>query len=119
VLAVVAWLWRGRWDVGSPAFAIRFSLTLVLGVLFSPHLNPHDGLVLVPAAAIAYGAFRHRPNGGWIGAALFAAPFVILLTNPLSVTEPGGPPVRTPVVLAAAFAVLLAFNLRTASREPA
>ena len=51
-----AWLWRGRWDAGSPAFAIRFSLTLVLGLLFSPHLNPHDGLVLVPAAAIAYGA---------------------------------------------------------------
>lgn len=42
-LGVVAWLWRGCWDVGSRAFALRFSLTLVLGLLFSPHLNPHDG----------------------------------------------------------------------------
>ena len=113
-LAVVAWLWRGRWDVGSPAFALRFSLTLVLGLLFSPHLNPHDGLILVPAAAIAYGALRSRSGGHWIGLALFASPFVVLLTNPLSVTEPGGPIVRTPVVLVAAFAVVLAVALRTA-----
>ncbi len=118
-LAVVAWLWRGRWDVGSPAFALRFSLTLVLGLLFSPHLNPHDGLLLVPAAAIAYGALRTRSDGGWIGLALFASPFVVLLTNPLSVTEPGGPLVRTPVLLIATLAVLLAVTLRSASREPA
>jgi hypothetical protein len=117
-LAVVAWLWHGRWDAGSPAFAIRFSLTLVLGMLFSPHLNPHDGLVLVPAAAIAYGAVRRWRRGPWLGVGLFAAPFAILLTNPLSVTEPGGPFIRTPVILAAAFAGVLAVALRTASRDP-
>ena len=76
-LAVVAWLWRGRWDAGSPAFAIRFSLTLVLGLLFSPHLNPHDGLVLVPAAAVAYSAVRQWRRGAWLGIALFATPFAI------------------------------------------
>jgi Glycosyltransferase family 87 len=119
ILVVVAWLWRSRWDVGSPAFALRFSLTLVLGLLFSPHLNPHDGLVLVPAAAIAYGALRTRREGGWLGLAMFASPFVILLSNPLSVTEPGGPLVRTPVLLMGAFAVVLAVTLRSSSREPA
>ena len=118
-LVVVAWLWRGRWDARSPAFALRFSLTLVLGLLFSPHLNPHDGLLLVPAAAIAYGALRTRTDGRRLGLAFFAAPFVVLLTNPLSVTEPGGPLVRTPVLLIGAFAVLLVVTLRTASREPA
>jgi len=116
-LAVVAWLWRGRWDPGSPAFALRFSLTLVIGLLSSPHLNPHDGLILVPAAAIAYSALRSRTGGRWIGLALFASPFVVLLTNPLSVTEPGGPIVRTPVLLAAAFAIVLATTLRAAPRE--
>lgn len=121
VVALVAtgWLWRGRWDAGSPAFAVRFSLTVVLGLLFSPHLNPHDGLVVIPAAAIAYGALRARTDGRWIGLALFVSPFVVLLTNPLSVTEPGGPIVRTPVVLIGAFALLLAVALRTAPREPA
>ena len=70
----------------------------------------------MPAAAIAYGALRSRPGGPWIGLALFASPFAILLTNPLSVTEPGGPIIRTPVVLVAAFAVVLAVALRTESR---
>ena len=116
-LAVVGWLWRGRWDVGSPAFALRFSLTLVLGMLLSPHLNPHDGLLLIPAVAIAYGALRTRQDGRWLGLACFAASFVILLTNPLSVTEPGGPLVRTPVLLMGAFVVVLAVALRTATRS--
>ncbi len=111
-LVAVAWLWRGRWEPASPAFAIRFALTLVLGLLFSPHLNPHDDLLLVPAGAMAYGALRDHPDGGWFGAALFAAPFVILLTNPLSVTEPGGPLIRTPVLLMVGFAVALAVALR-------
>jgi hypothetical protein len=111
-LAAVAWLWRGRWDPERPAFGLRFALTLVLGLLLSPHLNPHDDLLLVPAGAIAYGALRDRPEGRWFGLALFAAPFVVLLTNPLSVTEPGGPLIRTPVVLMVVFAVALAVALR-------
>ena len=111
-LAVVAWLWRGRWDAGSPSFALRFALTLVLGLLFSPHLNPHDDLLLVPAGAFAYGAVRDRVEGRWFGVALFAAPFVVLLTNPLSVTEPGGPLIRTPFLLMVALAVVLAMFLR-------
>lgn len=111
-LAAVAWLWRGRWDAGRPAFAVRFSLTIVLGLLFSPHLNTHDDLLLVPAAAIAYGALRSRRNGRWLGVVLVAAPFIVLLTNPLSVNEVGGPPIRVPVVLMLAFAGFLAWELR-------
>ena len=95
----MAWLWRGRWEPASPAFALRFALTLVLGLLLSPHLNPHDDLLLVPAGAVAYGAVREKTEGRWFGVALFAAPFIVLVTNPLSVTEPGGPLVRTPVLL--------------------
>lgn len=54
-----------------------------------------------------------------MGLAFFATPFVILLTNPFSVTEPGGPIVRTPVVVICAFAILLAVTLRTTPQEPA
>ena len=116
-LAAVAWLWRGRWNSESPAFALRFALTLVLGLLFSPHLNPHDDLLLVPAAAIAYGAIRTDRHGRRAGLAMFATPFVVLLTNPLSVNEVGGGPVRTPVLLMLVFAGWLAVELRARHGE--
>ena len=116
-LAAVAWLWRGRWDPATPAFALRFALTLVLGLLLSPHLNPHDDLLLVPAGAIAYGAVRDRAEGRVLGGVLFAAPFVVLVSNPLSVNEVGGGPIRVPVVLMIAFIVALAVLLGRVSRD--
>ena len=90
-LVAVAWLWRGRWDPSTPAFGLRFALTLVLGLLFSPHLNPHDDLLLVPAGAIAYGAVRERAEGRWLGTSLVAAPFLVLGLNWINVNEVGGP----------------------------
>jgi hypothetical protein len=112
VLAGVAWLWRGSWDPERPAFAIRFSLTVVLGLLFSPHLNPHDDLLLVPAAVIAYDALRGEGFGRRLGLAMFASPFLVLVVNGLSVNEVGGPPIRLPVVLMLGFAAMLAWTLR-------
>jgi hypothetical protein len=91
----------------------------VLGLLFSPHLNPHDDLLLAPAAAIAYGAVRTAGHGWRVGLAMFATPFIVLLTNPLSVNEVGGGPVRTPVLLMLVFAAWLAFELHARHREPA
>lgn len=111
-LAAVAWLWRGRWDPNRPAFALRFSLTIVLGLLFSPHLNPHDDLLLVPAAAIGYDALRGQRLGRQVGVALFVSPFVVLVVNGLSVNEVGGPPIRLPVLLMLGFVALLAWDLR-------
>ncbi len=111
-LVVVAWLWRGSWDPGTPPFALRFALTLVLGLLFSPHLNPHDDLLLVPAGALAYGAVRGRAEAPALGLALFATPFLVLVLNGLSVNQVGGPLIRVPVVLMLGFAVALAWLLR-------
>jgi hypothetical protein len=111
-LAAVAWLWRGRWVPASLDFDLRFALTLVIGLLTSPHLNPHDDLLLVPAAAIAYRGLRRISNGGWLGLALALSPLVILLTNSISANDAGGPPVRIPVVLMTAFMVLLGLGLR-------
>ena len=111
-LAAVAWLWRGRWSPTTRDFDLRFALTLVIGLLTSPHLNPHDDLLLVPAAAIAYRGLRERANGGWIGIALALSPLVILVTNSISANAVEGPPVRVPVVLMIAFAVVLALAIR-------
>ena len=62
-LAGVAWLWRGRWSPTTPDFDLRFALTIVIGLLTSAHLNPHDDLLLVPAAAIAYRAPARAARG--------------------------------------------------------
>ena len=77
-------------------------------MLTTPHLNPHDGLLLIPAAALAYDGTRGLALGRWVGAVAAAAPFLILLLNPLSVNEVGGPPIRVPV---AAMLALLALVL--------
>ena len=110
-LAAVAWLWRGRWDPRSLDFDLRFALTMVVGLLTSPHLNPHDDLLLVPAACIAYRALRSRPRGGWIGIALAAMPFVVLLTNSVSANDLTTLPIRIPVIVMALFALGLAMAL--------
>jgi alpha-1,2-mannosyltransferase len=111
-LAAVAWLWRGRWEPASAAFDLRFALTVVIGLLTSPHLNPHDDLLLVPAAAIAYRGLRLRADAGWIGLALALSPLVILLTNSISANDIGGLPIRIPVVLMTTFAIVLALAIR-------
>jgi hypothetical protein len=110
-LAAVAWLWRGRWSPTTPAFDLRFALTIVIGLLTSPHLNPHDDLLLVPAAAIAYRALREMPNAGRAGVVLAVAPFVILVANGVSANAVEGPPIRVPVILMTLFAVWLAVAL--------
>ena len=110
-LAAVAWLWRGRWSPTTPDFDLRFALTIVLGLLTSAHLNPHDDLLLVPAAAIAYRALREMPNAGRAGVILAVAPFVILVANGVSANAVEGPPIRVPVIAMALFAVWLAVAL--------
>ncbi len=110
-LAAVAWLWRGRWSPTTPDFDLRFALTIVLGLLTSPHLNPHDDLLLVPAAAIAYRALRGMPDAGRAGLVLAIAPFVILVANGVSANAVEGPPIRVPVIAMALFAVWLAVAL--------
>ena len=114
----VAWLWRGRWSPTTPDFDLRFALTIVIGLLTSAHLNPHDDLLLVPAAAIAYRALRERPEGGRDGLLLAVATFVVLIANGISANAVEGPPIRVPVVVMALFAIGLAWRLRGESRRP-
>lgn len=121
-MAATAWLWRrpAWWNPTDPGFDLRFSATIVLGLLSSPHTNPHDGLLLVPAAVVAYRALRERPNHALAATALFGAPFLILATNSLDANEVGGPPVRVPVALMVALlvsAVALLWNRRPAAEH--
>ena len=99
LLGIAAWWSRRAWEPTSPRFQLGFALTLVLGMLLSPHLNPHDGMLLVPAGALAYGVLRGERFGPAFGAFLVAAPFLILVANPLSANEVWGTIVRVPVVI--------------------
>ena len=54
-------IWRGPWRIEAPAFELRMALTILLGLLFSPHLNPQDGLVLVAPALLFY-SYRRECN---------------------------------------------------------
>lgn len=56
---VTLWLWRGRWRVDEPMFDLRFGLTILLGLLFTPHLYAHDALLLVLPALLFYSYLRH------------------------------------------------------------
>jgi hypothetical protein len=76
---VVAEVWRGPWRPGTPRFALRFALTVLLGAVVSPHFNGHDGLLLVVPAVLAYDYLRRtgRP-AGWLAALLTACPLLFL-----------------------------------------
>ena len=99
-LGAIALAWSRRdWDPRSVRYQLGFALTIVVGMLISPHLNPHDGLLLVPAGALAYGAVRERSSGRAFGALLVAAPFLVLLGNPISANDVSGTLIRVPVVI--------------------
>jgi len=60
VAAFVLWLWHSPWRVDNPDFELRVALTLLLGMLFAPHLNPQDGLMLIVPALLFYVYLQRR-----------------------------------------------------------
>jgi hypothetical protein len=119
LVGIGIWWWRETWAPASPRFQLGFALTLLIGLLLSPHLNPHDGLMLVPAGALAYGVVREWRWGPAFGALLFATPFLVLVTNPISANDVGGTPIRVPVVIMLVMAAWIAVALRRVPRVAA
>ncbi len=119
LIGIALWWSRRTWEPTSSRFQLGFALTLVLGMLLSPHLNPHDGLLLVPAGALAYGALREDRSGPAFGAMLFAAPFLVLLTNPIGANDVGGTPIRVPVVIMLVMVAWIAIALGRTPRQAA
>jgi hypothetical protein len=115
-MLAVACLWRGGWSpaLGTRGIAARFGLTIVIGLFASPHLNPHDDLLLVIAAVLAYAAWRDHQNGRWLAIVIGLAPAAILLVNGMDAAAPTTLPVRLPTVAIVALAVVLILALRRA-----
>jgi glycosyl transferase family 87 len=96
-------LWRGPWRPESPDFEPRVGLTMLIGLLASPHLYPHDSLMLVAPATLGYAyARRQRGAARWCGAFLLGCPPLFLAAE---YTIGGGLGVRLPVALMVALAI--------------
>jgi len=95
--ALALWLWRGPWRPEDTGFELRMGLTILLGLLFSPHLHPQDGVMFIAPAVLFYCYLRGRglPRAAFAALAL-ASPALTLATE-FTVGERLG--VRLPVVL--------------------
>lgn len=90
-----------------PQFELRIALTLLLGLLFCPHLHPHDGLLLVAPATLFYAYLRQNdlPRRNY-AAFVLSCPVVFLLSEFTIGPNLG---IRIPVI---AMLVLLVWMLR-------
>jgi hypothetical protein len=53
-------LWRSPWHPEEPVFELRVGLTILLGLLFNPHLHRQDGVVFIAPAILFYIYLRQR-----------------------------------------------------------
>jgi high-affinity Fe2+/Pb2+ permease len=120
-IVATAALWRGGWSRGGDRrdAALRFALTIVIGLLLSPHLNPHDDLVAVLAIALGYGALRGTRNGRVLAAGALLSPIAILIVNGIAADAPTVLPIRLPTVLLMGLAAILVVGLRARRGSPA
>jgi len=109
-------LWCGAWRPEDPTFELRMALTLLLGLLFSPHLNPHDGLMLVAPALLFYIYLRRRNLArSRYAAVILSCPLLFLISE---FTVGGSLGVRVPVVVMVVLAVWMIKALRDEQRAP-
>ncbi len=95
---ITLWLWRGPWRPAAPDFEPRFALTLMLALLFSLHLNPHDGIALVVPAALFYAYLRaHRPTWSRPYAVFALSSPLLFLFSEFAIEDRLG--IRVPVVV--------------------
>jgi hypothetical protein len=74
------WLWRGPWHPDAPTFELKMAISLLLGILFNPHLHPHDGLLLVAPATLFYAYLKqtYQPRHTY-GAFALSLPLLFLV----------------------------------------
>jgi hypothetical protein len=75
-------LWSGRWQPEEASFELRLAITILMGILFSPHVNPQDGLLIVMPALLFYIYLRENnlPGHAYAGFVLLC-PLVFLLSE--------------------------------------
>jgi hypothetical protein len=84
------WLWRGPWPGDTSTFARRAALTLLLGLIANPHLNPGDALAYVAPALLLGGTLAPGPARRVLAMVGAAAPWLFLLDIYGPITWSGG-----------------------------
>jgi hypothetical protein len=113
----VLWLWRGPWRPEAPDFDLRVALTLLVGLVCSPHLNPVDVLALVLPAVLFYGYVRRSGRGrAAVGVLLALGPLLFLVDSFATDAWPGS--VRPFFLVMLLLAGLLARALASADCPP-
>jgi hypothetical protein len=120
-IVITALLWRRGWPRGLDRrdAALRFALTIVIGLLLSPHLNPHDDVIAVLAIALGYGALRGTTIGRALAVGALLAPVAIVAVNGIAADAPTQLPIRLPTVLLVGLAAILAIGSRVRQGGPA
>jgi alpha-1,2-mannosyltransferase len=89
-------IWR-RAGSDDRSFDLRMALTILLGILFSPHQYPQDTLMLVVPAALVYGHLRERDGPRRAFAALaMSCPMLFAISDSIIGERLG---IRPPVVV--------------------
>jgi hypothetical protein len=109
------WLWRGPRRTGDASFELRMGLTILLGLLVSPHLHRQDGVMFIAPAVLFYSYLRQRglPRRAFAVWAL-ASPLIVLVSE---FTVGGGLGIRAPVVLMLALAGWMCMALAAEARR--
>jgi hypothetical protein len=83
LLAAGAALALGRFSrtAGRTHWELCYALTILLGVLAAPHLNPHDALLLVVPAVLFYDALQRTAGPTRLLAGLYAASPLLFLAD--------------------------------------
>jgi hypothetical protein len=76
----VFWIWRVPWQGKKDIFEVKYSLTIMLSLVLSLHLNPYDSLLLVLPAILFYRYLRgDGKSGRAFGAFLICSPYIFLI----------------------------------------
>jgi hypothetical protein len=82
-------LWLRPWPADRRTFSLRLALTLLLGLLTNPHLNPADALAYVVPAVLLVGCLPQARPRFRLGVLAAAAPLLFLIDNFATASWPG------------------------------
>lgn len=106
-------LWRRVPLQDDPQFELRFGLSILVGLFFSPHLHPQDGaMVIVPALLFYMYLRRHQLHRTGYGLFLLLSPLVCLIGEFGIGTSLG---VRIPTLIIIALLIWMTHHLIAAS----
>lgn len=106
----ISWLWRISETINTPIWNLKLTIGLIIGMLFSLHLNPHDGLLLILPLFLFVNYLHSRKIRLKAEVAVIGGfPLLILITEHLL---PDSLPIRTPVLIMIGLLIWMGLRLK-------